>query len=132
MIIAFFGHSDFVSTKTIEEKLYSILSSIPDDEKVDFYLGGYGRFDSFAYTCAKQYQKSKPNARLIFVTLYITEKYIKNRADGYDEIIYPELENKLPKFAIKYRNNWMVKQADIVIFYLTSTVSRIYTAYKYA
>ena len=132
MIITFFGHSDFIAAKITEEKLDSILSGIPNDEKVDFYLGGYGRFDSFAYTCAKKYQINHQNAKLIFVTPYISEKYIKKRADGYDEIIYPELENTMEKFSIPHRNKWMIKKADIVITYVEHSSGGAYTAYKYA
>ena len=39
-------------------------------------------------------------------------------AEGYDEIIYPPIENSLPKFAVCKRNLWMADCADIVIAYV--------------
>ncbi len=132
MIITFFGHSDFIPTSSIEKKIGSILNNISNEDQVDFYLGGYGKFDSFAYTCAKKYKETHKNTRLIFITPYITKEYINQRADGYDEIIYPALENKHPKSAIIYRNKWMIENADIVLVYVKYSVGGAYSAYKYA
>jgi len=132
MIITFFGHTEFTETKAIEDKIYSILDNINNNEQIDFYLGGYGRFDLFAYACAKKYKETHKNVKLIFVTPYISEKYINKRTDEYDEIIYPPLENKPNKYAILYRNQWMIKESDIVIVYVKYSVGGAYTAYTYA
>ena len=132
MIITFFGHTEFTETKDIEDKVYSTLNGIPSEEHVEFYLGGYGRFDSFAYACAKKYKETHKNARLIFITPYITKEYITQRADGYDEIIYPALENKPKKYAILFRNQWMIRKSDMVIVYVKHSVGGAFKTYQYA
>lgn len=72
MIIAFFGHSNFNNDEKFEKHLISLIDSIASDERIDFFLGNYGSFDSFAYKCCKKY-KEKKQKRLsdICYTLYI-------------------------------------------------------------
>ena len=50
----------------------------------------------------------------------------------YDEILYPELENVLPRHAITYRNRYMVEQADIVVAYIVNRSSGAYQTYRHA
>ena len=136
MIITFFGHSNYVKNPKHEEIILDHLESVVGDRAVDFYLGGYGNFDSFALSCAKKFQQSHPNAKIYFVTPYITESYEKNRLKNcsllYDGIIYPPLENAPPKYAISHRNKWMVDKADLVIFFVTRSYGGAYRAIAHA
>ena len=108
MTVTFCGHSQFTETPKDEEKILSILEEIIIDRDVEFYLGGYGSFDAFAKKCCSKYKENHPNARLIFVTPYMDDDYLKNRLDysrnPYDGILYPSLEGKPPKFAVSYRS----------------------------
>ncbi len=136
MVITFCGHSQFFKTKEIEEKLLEYLAQVVGDEPAEMFLGGYGEFDNFAYECCKKYKETHSNVKLVFVTPYITESYQKNcleyQTNRYDLIIYPEIENKPPKFAIIYRNRYMVDKADLVIAYVKYTWGGAYTSLKYA
>ena len=49
MIITFCGHSDFYEARAFHDKMMQIITETAKGESVDFYLGGYGRFDDFAY-----------------------------------------------------------------------------------
>ena len=53
MIIAFFGHKNFCEGKQLEQPLLSILEEKICGEDVEFFLGGYGRFDAFALSVAR-------------------------------------------------------------------------------
>ncbi|MBO5009275.1 MAG: hypothetical protein J6D20_01030 [Clostridia bacterium] len=136
MIITFFGHSGFIGTKEYEEKLLSFLEKNVGENPVQMYLGGYGGFDEFAYSCCKKYKENHPKASLIFVTPYITLEYQKNHLNRlkslYDIILYPEIEDKPKRFAIYYRNKFMVESADFVITYVVHSYGGAYTAYKIA
>ena len=136
MIVTFCGHSQYTESGEDEEKILSLLTEIIGDRNADLYLGGYGSFDSFARKCGRKYQKTHPNTRLIFVTPYMTIDYQKNHLDYnkdlYDEILYPNLENKPLRFAISYRNKWMVEQADYIIAYITHDWGGAYQTYKHA
>lgn len=106
------------------------------DHHAELYLGGYGSFDAFARKCGRKYQKTHPNTKLILITPYMTIEYQKNhlndQKDQYDAILYPELENVPPKFAISHRNRWMVEKADYVIASITHSWGSTYQTYRYA
>lgn len=106
------------------------------DAPAEAYLGGYGDFDELAYNCCKKYQADHPGFSLVFITPYITEDYQKNHLeyikDRYDGIIYPEIEDKPLKFAISYRNRWMVEKADYIICGILCECGGAYKAYFYA
>ena len=109
MIVTFCGHAQFHKTEEYEQKILAFLEEKVGDNPADFYLGGYGSFDSFAYDCCKQYKATHPGVSLIFITPYMTVEYQQNHLEfekkRYDEIIYPEIEDKPLKFAITY-SSW--------------------------
>ncbi len=132
MIVAFCGHSDFQKTDECEKKLLGILEELVGDSFADMYLGDYGAFDRFAYECCKKYKEGHPNIKSVFVTPYLSGSKLEHRRTGFDKILYPEIEDKPKKFAIAYRNKYMVEQADLVIAYVERSFGGAYTTYKHA
>lgn len=133
MIITFFGHSDYMEDAKDKENLLDILQSLTDGKSVDFYLGGYGGFDNFALKCCNILKEKFKNVKTIFITPYLGENYIKLKFAKYyyDEIIYPEIENVPPRYAIIKRNKWMVEKADCIIVYVNRRFGGAYTALKH-
>ena len=136
MIVAFCGHSKFRKTEECERKVLQLLESNIADASAEIYLGGYGNFDTFAYDCCKKYKESHPKVSLVFITPYITDEYQKNylsfQKTKYDHIIYPEIENKPLRFAILYRNEWMVEKADLIICGIDHDWGGAFKMYSYA
>ena len=136
MIVAFCGHSKYISNKNDEKKIFDILNAYIRDEHVEFFLGEYGAFDDFAYRCAKKYKEIHPHARLVFITPYISLDYQKNhlsyQKERFDDVIYPGLENVPIRFAISHRNKWIIQKADLLIAYITHTFGGAYDMYRYA
>ena len=136
MVITFCGHADFQKNEEYEKKVLEILEKEVAEKSAKFYLGGYGKFDEFAYSCCKAYKKKHINVSLVFVTPYITVEYQKNKLadeiERYDEIIYPAIENKPLRFAISYRNRYMIDCSDIVVAFVEREFGGAYKAYKYA
>ncbi|MBE6589277.1 MAG: hypothetical protein E7643_03785 [Ruminococcaceae bacterium] len=136
MIISFCGHSKFHKTEEYEKKILSFLEEKVGNNSADMYLGGYGDFDEFAYQCCKKYQEKHPLVSLVFVTPYLSVEYQRNhlehQKERYDSILYPELESKPPRFAIIYRNRYMVDHADFVVAFVAHNWGGAYTTYKYA
>ena len=130
MIITFCGHSTFFKSTEIEEQLLSILQSQVGDTSCEFYLGGYGAFDGFAREICRKFQKEHPQTKLVYVTPYLDID--KFTLDLYDESVYPPIEDKPRKFAISYRNKWMVENADLVIAYINHSSGGAYTTYQHA
>lgn len=135
LIISFFGHSSYSYCEEDESRLLELIETVSKGSQIDFYLGGYGNFDSFAKRCAKRYQQKHTNAKVIFVTPYLS-KWLDDRKDyiekEYDEILYPELEHTPPKYAISKRNEWLVRQSDYVFVYVKTHFGGAYNALLYA
>ena len=135
MIITFFGHSSYMYNAIEEEKLFHLIEAISHNDIVEFYLGGYGKFDALAEKCCKRYKEKHGESKIIFITPYINKwlddrkEYINKR---YDEIIYPELEGVPPKYAILRRNEWMIKKANHVFFYVNTHYGGAYKAMLFA
>ena len=135
MIITFCGHSDYVPSVGDEEKILSVLSEKIGERDAELFLGGYGAFDAFARRCGREYQKTHPNVKLIFVTPYLPKNNATRKdrqADRYDAIVYPPLENVPSRYAILRRNEWMVERADLVIAYIRHEWGGAYTTYRHA
>lgn len=136
MIVTFCGHAQFKKTEECEQKILAFLEERVGEQSADMYLGGCGDFDSFAYDCCKKFQETHPKVSLIFITPYLTVKRQKNNLDypktRYDSIIYPEIEDKPKRYAITYRNKYMVEKADFVVAYITHDWGGAYKTYKYA
>ena len=136
MTITFCGHASFVARKEYEERMMSILEELIGDGAAELYLGGYGGFDDFAYACAHKYKKINPKVELIYVTPYITEQFqkthLEEKAEKYDKIIYPAIENIPLRFAIVYRNRYMVDVSEHLICYIKHEWGGAYKAYSYA
>ena len=121
MTVMFCGHADFQENEIIKEKMISLLQGlIKKYGRINFYFGGYGGFDLFALRCVKICAQNNSNLKTFFITPYIYPKYEKliQAKGNYDECIYPELENVPLKFAIIKRNQWMVRESDIVVAYV--------------
>ncbi len=135
MIITFCGHSNYSSSLEDEERLLKLFDIVACGKQVDFYLGGYGCFDSFALKCAKKYKQSHKDAKLVFITPYL-DKWLDNKKDilekDYDEIVYPAIELVPRKFAIIKRNEWMIDNADYLFAYVKTHYGGAYRTLLYA
>lgn len=136
MIVTFCGHGYYNACAEDERKISEILDRCVGDTPVEFFLGGYGDFDSFAWSCARKYKEKHGQAKLVYITPYLlTDKRndpFEYKKDRFDLVLYPGLENVPPKFAISRRNRWMVEQADLVIAYITHTYGGSYATYTHA
>ena len=132
MIVTFVGHADFRRPEELERKLLFLLEEAVGDRPCEMYLGDHGNFDRFAYACCKKYKDTHANVSLIFITPYQTPEYLKDRTSKYDAIVYPEIEGKPLRFAITYRNQWMIQRADLVICYVERDWGGAYKGYRYA
>lgn len=135
MIVAFCGHSEYVERKNDEKRILDIFYKVVGDEECEFFLGEYGRFDAFAYSCAKKYKQRNKKAKLVFISPYPLghKRYSKDElASRFDLVIYPELEHVPNRFAISHRNRWIVDKADVIIAYVNHSYGGAYAMYSYA
>ena len=83
----------------------------------EFVVGHYGAFDRMAARAVREAKRQHPEIRLILLMPYYetnTSKY----GMGFDEIIYPEGQEAIPKRAAIIRaNRYMIDQCDVLIMY---------------
>ena len=132
MIVSFFGHSSFCEDDKYKNSVIDLLDSIIGGGSVEFFLGGYGGFDTFAYRCCTEYKRIHPSASLTFVTPYIDSARLREYSKHFDATLYPPLDHRSKKFAICHRNRYMIDCSDAVIFYVTHSWGGAYQAYEYA
>ena len=130
MFVAFFGHSSYVPQEADKKSVMEILEKKAEGVALEFLLGENGGFDDFAFECAVEFKSRYPESKLIFVTPYLRKS--RRSESVYDQIIYPELENVPPKFAISRRNRWMVERSDFIIAYVNRSWGGAYATYSYA
>ena len=79
-------------------------------------------------------RQKHPNIEIVLVLAYLpTEKGGKDEERSCTSTIYPEgLELVPQRFAITYRNRWIVEQSDYLIAYVRSSHGGSYEALKNA
>ncbi len=134
MKISFFGHKRTYDCNAYYDKIIEVLTNaIKTQESLEIYCGGINDFDFYCSRLARNLKVTYPQIKLYYVTPYLRESYLKNiDITLYDDIIYPPIENTPLKFAILKRNQWIVENSDLIIFYLMKTFGGTYTTYKYA
>ena len=110
MTCTFFGHRD--TPKEKELPLRKALTYLIENEGVDtFYVGNNGSFDTIARNTLLELTRLYP------IQVYIVLSAIpKVSCDYIDLTLIPDgIETVPPRFAIYYRNRWMVNHSDYVV-----------------
>ena len=123
----FFGHRN--CSETIKPKLRETIVDLIHNHGVDmFYVGNQGQFDAYVHSALKAVKQEYPQIRYAVVLAYMPGK--ATEYDDYSDTMLPEgIEAVLPRFAISWRNDWMLRQSEYVITYITHTWGG---AYQYA
>jgi len=115
MKVTFCGHKELADRTAVKQWLQSVCEELIFQGADEFYLGGYGAFDSLCASVLRELKSENDYIQLILVLPYLNSNII---TDGYDETIYPPLEAVPKKFAILRRNEWMVQESDVVVAYV--------------
>ncbi len=115
----FFGHRD--CPISIKSRLREVIVDLIVNHNVDtFYVGNQGQFDAYVRSNLRDLQHEYPHVRYSVVLAYIPSK--KAEVDDYTDTMLPDgLESIPPRYAIAWRNKWMLQQADMVVAYITHT-----------
>ena len=112
--VTFFGHRD--TPKEIEPALrLTLIDLIENKNATVFYVGNHGNFDAMVRRQLEDLSKTYT------MKYYVVLAYMPSRNDTPDEhSILPEGIETVPRrFAINYRNKWMLNKSDIVVTYVT-------------
>ena len=113
----FFGHRDCLDE--IKPQLNKVLVDLITNQDVNmFYVGNQGRFDAIVRGVLRELKKEYPQINYAVVLAYIPGQ--QNEYDNYSDTMLPEgIESVHPRYAISWRNNWMLRQSDYVVTYIT-------------
>ena len=118
MTVTFFGHKD--TPKEIEPTLRATLVDLIENQgAIVFYVGNNGNFDTMVCRQLENLSQTYP------ITYNIVLAYLPTKKSEYDDFtntLLPEGIETIPKrFAISYRNKWMLEQSDTVVSYVIRT-----------
>ena len=116
MNCTFFGHRD--TPPEVKPLLREVLLDLIEQQGVKkFYVGNQGKFDAMAHSLLSDFEHSHG------IQYDVVLAYLPKNTDPFFETYYtilPEgIETVPPRFAIDYRNQWMLDHSDIVITYVT-------------
>ena len=123
----FFGHGD--CSDDLRPLLKNVILDLIATHGVDmFYVGHQGQFDAYVHNELKKLKHEYPQINYAVVLAYMPGK--KTEYDDYSDTMLPEgIESVHPHYAISWRNNWMLRQSDYVVTYITHSWGG---AYQYA
>lgn len=117
----FFGHSD--CSEVIRPRLMDNIEKLIVREGVSlFYVGTHGGFDRIAYSVLCELEK-KYDIKVQVVLAYM---HNGNKERYYDigKSVFPEGQETVPyRYAIIYRNQYMIEKSDFVICFVNDCVT---------
>ena len=118
-VCTFFGHRE--CPDSIQADLKTLLIHLIEEQHVElFYVGHQGAFDRIVRNTLHKLTSHYPHIRY-----YVVLAYMPTFPNEYDDIDYaltllPDgIETVSKRFAISWRNKWILQQADYVVTYVT-------------
>lgn len=125
-VCTFFGHSECYDLGVAV--LQSTIEDLIKQGVTEFLVGHQGQFDAMVRSCLKSLQVQYPGIRYSVVLAYLPTK--NREFKDFSDTMYPEgLETVHPKYAVSWRNRYMIEVADICLCYVSHTYGG---AYKFA
>jgi uncharacterized phage-like protein YoqJ len=115
----FFGHRD--CGENIKQDLLCAIEQLVEEGVTTFYVGTHGNFDIISLNALREIKRKHSHITYTVVLAYMPKEAF-NTYWKPEETLYPDGVEKAPKrFAISYRNEWMLRNSDYVIAYVTRT-----------
>ena len=118
---SFFGHRDTPQTEELKQKVRETVERLIVEEGVDTFLfGSRSKFDELCHMVVTELKEKYPHINYNVVLAYMpAEKEAWNPYE-FGETMLPEgIESVHPRYAISWRNKWMVNESDVVVAYIT-------------
>lgn len=117
MTYTFFGHSD--CPQSVKPKLETEIKRLIMDGVDTFYVGNNGNFDLYVQQVLQKCASTEPKIKYYIVLAYTPDKNTRFVVDFERTIVPEEAASAMPRYAISYRNKWLVAHADYVVTYIT-------------
>ena len=108
----FFGHREV--SENLKPLLKDVLSELITKDGIEtFMVGNEGGFDKMVQRVLAELKNTYENIDFVVVLAYLP------RTKSNDKTLYPEGLEKVPKrFAIDYRNRWLIENSVCVVSYV--------------
>ena len=118
-VCTFFGHHDCPAE--VKPKLREVLTDLIENHSVDmFFVGNKGAFDRMVRSVLRGLAQEYTHIHYAVVLERLPVKHSEDDPEDYSDTMLPEgIEEVPPRFAIVWRNKWMLRQADYVVTYVT-------------
>jgi hypothetical protein len=116
-ICCFIGHRTIYNIPAVKERVKDLVQGLIENGVKTFYNGGMGKFDALCASAVHDLKREYGDLNNVLISPY--PKVDKYKARLFDEVIYPSLEKVHPKYAILYRNKYMVDNSAYAITYVT-------------
>ena len=118
-VCTFFGHRDCPAA--VRPLLRETIIDLIENYSVDmFYVGNQGAFDRIVRSVLRELQSTYPHIRYAVVLAYMPGKRDTHYPEDDSDTMLPEGIETVPRrFAISWRNRWMLRQSDCVVTYIT-------------
>ena len=118
--VCFIGHRKINDTPELRERLQNILQELINNGTVNFIFGDHSAFDSLCYELVAELKEKYPEIKRInFRKDYEdTDDYtMQFLIKGYEESICPKGVGSAGRASYVERNQEMIRESDICIFY---------------
>ena len=120
MICTFFGHRD--TPESVRPKLHAAIRQLVREGVDTFYCGGQGAFDRMVLSELRALKQEDPSIQCYEALAYLPVRARYGEEECLETILPEKIETVPKRFAISFRNRWMVEQADYVIAYVLNSV----------
>jgi len=117
-ICTFFGHRE--CDGNIREMLFDVLTALIEKNGVEmFYVGNQGQYDMHVRAVLSELAKKYPEIMYYVVLAYIPRIKTSFDMDYEKHTLIPDgIEGVPRRFAIIYRNQWMLQKSEYVVAYI--------------
>ena len=118
-VCTIFGHHDCPAE--VKPKLREVLTDLIENHSVDmFYIGNKGAYDRIVRSVLRELEKEYAHIYYAVVLERMPGKQSEDYPEDFSDTMLPEgIEEVPPRFAIVWRNKWMLRQSDYVVTYVT-------------
>lgn len=113
-VCTFFGHRD--CPEGVRPQVKRTVEDLILHHGVDtFYVGDKGRFDAVVRGVLRELEREYSHIRYAVVLSSLP----KGQEDNSDTMLPEGIECIHPRYAIDWRNDWMLKRSDFIVCYVT-------------
>ena len=115
-VCTFFGHRN--CPDGLKHRLRAVIIDLITNRGIDmFYVGRQGGFDRLVRSVLREITQEYPQVRYAVVLAYMPSEH-SVLGDTSDTMLPEGIELVHPRYAISWRNNWMLQKSDFVVAYV--------------